>query len=836
MIGIVVVSHSYALAQAAVELASEMVQSDQRPTIAVAAGLDESTFGTDASAIAEAIGEADAADGVLVLLDLGSAILSAEMALELIDPDLAQRVKLSSAALVEGLVAAVVTASGGADLGTVQAEAEAGLQGKREHLDDTAQDPSDARPETVTALAPDAESRELMVDIPHGLHARPAARLVACVHRFPGTRVRLRNLNGSDRDVDAGSLSAVASLGVRQGHRVQVWAEGEHAGAALAALTTLADARFGDGAEPVPRGGTERMSDGGRSLRAETVPKGSAAMGSGLEAAIGVVVRAAGAVDAADYRSSGDPDGERDRLRSAVQAATAELREVAATTRERVGPGEAEVFDAHVALLQDAAMTEPAYADIAEGMPAARAWKRVGDAVASTWAELPDEYQRERAQDARSVTDRVLRHLVLGGEPPSSEQADNGQHILVVSELDPATAAQVDAQQTVGILSTGGGATGHGVLIASARGIPVLTGIPRAADLSDGTLVAFDVRNRTVLLDPSESEQQDFEALLGQRATQQDEDRDAASAPGQTRDGSLVTVQANVTSAPEAEQAVGLGAEGSGLVRTEVMFGGWSSAPTVDEQVAELTAVAVALGGRPMTVRTWDIGADKPLAFWAPSAEQNPFLGVRGVRAFIEDPGLLRDQLEAICRVALVHPVRVMFPMVATVGEVQWAWEQLAHAGSRLAAGVPESLEVGIMVEVPSAALRAEAMSVLLDFVSIGTNDLTQYTMAAERGNAGVEHLFDPLDPAVLGLVARVCADVAEGVSVGVCGGAASDPASAALLVGLGVDDLSATPVAVPRVKAVLRRHTSAQLQDLAQRALHCDSAEEVREVLEGLD
>ncbi len=835
MIGIVVVSHSHALAQAAVGLAGEMVESGPRPTIVVAAGLDETTLGTDAVAIAEAMGEADGEDGVLVLLDLGSAILSAEMALELIDPDVAQRVELSSAALVEGLVAAVVTAAGGADLSTVRAEAEAGLRGKREHLDGGGEDLSRDDSQPQAGFAPDARAREFVVGIPHGLHARPAARLVACVNGFADTRVRLRNLDGSDRDVDAGSLSAVASLGVRQGHRVEVRAEGEQAEQVLEALTALADEDFGDGSAAEPTGEREASSDGSRPEEAAPVTVGSA-LGSGLEAAIAAVLRAADAVDAADYEGSGDPGVEKGRLEASLTAAAAELREVAATTRDRVGPAEAEVFEAHVALLRDCAVTEPAFLDIADGATAARAWKRAGDVVAATWAELPDEYQRARAEDARSVTDRVLRHLLLGGEAGPSKPLDDGRHILVVPELDPATAAQVDVEQTVGILSIGGGATGHGVLIATARGIPVLTGVEQAAELRDGTVVAFDVRRRTVLVDPSASQRGDFEALLAQRSSQQDQDRAAAGAPGQTQDGSFITVKANVTSASEADQAIRLGAEGSGLVRTEVMFGGWSSAPTVQEQVAELTAVAQALGGRPMTVRTWDIGADKPLAFWAPAAEQNPFLGVRGVRSFVADPALLLDQLEAVCRVALEHPVRVMFPMVATVGEVQWAWEQLSLAGSRLPDGVPESLEVGIMVEVPSAALRAEAMSVLLDFVSIGTNDLTQYTLAAERGNAGVEHLFDPLDPAVLGLVARVCGDVAEGVSVAVCGGAASDPASAALLVGLGVDDLSATPVAVPRVKAVLRRHTTQHLQDLAQRALRCDSADEVRAVLAGLD
>jgi len=297
-----------------------------------------------------------------------------------------------------------------------------------------------------------------------------------------------------------------------------------------------------------------------------------------------------------------------------------------------------------------------------------------------------------------------------------------------------------------------------------------------------------------------------------------------------------VSVKANVTSASEAGRAVGLGAEGSGLVRTEVMFAEWGVAPTVAEQVAEFTAVAEALGGQMMTICTWDIGADKPLAFWKQTPEEHPFLRVRGLRSFLDDPALLLDQLEAVCLVAKDYPVRAMFPMVATVEEAQWALDRLEQAASRGEGGRPEGLEVGIMIEVPAAALRAEAMSAQLDFVSIGTNDLTQYTLAAERGNAGVAHLFDPLDPALLALIASVCRDVAEGVSVGVCGGAASDPAAAALLVGLGVDDLSATPVAVPRVKATLRRHTLETLQDLAARALRCDSATEVRQLLSSLE
>lgn len=857
MIGIVVVSHSHALAQAAVGLAAEMVEADQLPQIEVAAGLDATTFGTDAAAIAEAIGAADSPDGVLVLLDLGSAILSAEMALELVDPDVAARVSLSSAPLIEGLVAAAVTASGGAALNVVKAEAEQGLAAKRDHLGDKAGGEASPGVESPGAeprgagsagtgsagaeshgpepLGPDALTRELLVDIPHGLHARPAARFVACVNGFADTQVRVRNLDGSDRVADAGSLSAVASLGVQQGHRIEVRASGEHAREVLDALTALAGKGFGDGANGTSA--AAKQDTGGNEGSDHRSEPAEPTMGSGLEAAIGAVWRPDSDVDAADYEPSGDNATESDRLDEAIASACRNLEALIATTRAHVGAAEAEIFEAHLALVQDVGISAPARREMGQGVPAALAWQRAGDSVAEQFDGLDDDYQRERAQDVRSVTRRVLRQLIHSGaeEDASGEDGGGEQHILVVQELDPAAAASLDAEQVGGIVTVGGGSTGHGVIIASARGVPVLTGVREAADYPAGAVLAFDARDARVLLDPDESQRSGFEQMLRDRAAQQETDRAAAGEPGQTQDGTRVSVKANVTSASEASRAVELGAEGSGLVRTEVMFGAWGAAPTVQEQVAEFTAVAQALDGRVMTIRTWDIGADKPLAFWKQAPEQNPFLGVRGLRSFVEDPAVLLDQLEAVCRVARKHRVRVMFPMVATVAEVQWALDRLDEASDRVEGGRPDTLEVGIMIELPAAALRAEAMSVLLDFVSIGTNDLTQYTLAAERGNAGVEHLFDPLDPAVLSLISSVCRDVAEGVSVGVCGGAASDPAAAALLVGLGVDDLSATPVAVPGVKALLRRHTVEELRDLGERALRCDSAHDVRDLLSSL-
>ncbi|MGC1206578.1 MAG: dihydroxyacetone kinase phosphoryl donor subunit DhaM, partial [Ornithinimicrobium sp.] len=551
MIGIVVVSHSRALAQAAVALATEMVEASDLPHVVVAAGLNETTFGTDAAAIAEAIGEADSEDGVLVLLDLGSAILSAEMALDFIDPDVAARVELTSAAMVEGLVAAVVTASTGAGLSAVKAEAERGLQAKQGHLDDAssgdaAADTSHSDAATEGSLAADAATRQVRIKIPHGLHARPAARFVACVNRFAGTRVRLRNLDGADREADASSLSAVASLGVRQGDRVRIAAEGDHAEAVLEALAALAEGDFSDDAaqgEPPQTPAAQALAAPGDGDLSPDAP----VMGSGLEAAIGMVLRLDEAVDAADYEGSGELSTEEERLGGAIATAITELEEIAATTKDQVGPAEAEVFEAHVALLQDSALTKPAYAEIAEGVPAALAWQRAGEAVAEDFARLSDEYQRERAQDVRSVTNRVLRQLIHGGQAGLPEGAEGDQRILVVRELDPGTAARVDAEEIAGIVTIGGGSTGHGVLIASARGIPVLPGVPDAAQYADGTLVAFDVRDRRVIVDPSDAQRADFEQMLQDRATQQDLDRAAAAMPGQTKDGSSISVKANVT-------------------------------------------------------------------------------------------------------------------------------------------------------------------------------------------------------------------------------------------------------------------------------------------------
>jgi phosphocarrier protein FPr len=808
MIGIVVVSHSRALAEAAVGLASEMVAEGDRPVIVVAAGLDETTFGTDAAAVAEAIGAADSPDGVLVLLDLGSAVLSAELALEFVDPEVAERVKLSSAPLVEGLVAAVVTASTGATLDAVLAEASRGLAGKQDHLGDAvvSDAPAEATPDAFTEVAVSNE---------HGLHARPAAKVVGVAQRFDA-RVTLTNLTTGKGPVNAGSLSMVATLNAQQGHLLRIGASGPDANAAVAALGALADRGFDDLPKQTTGAGTAGAGAGAAGAGAAGAgAAGVGRSGSGLDVAIGPAIVADQEVDLSGYEPGG-VDVERQRAKDAQRTAGDQLTALRDQTAKTVGADEASIFDAQLAMLDDVELLDTVFTAITQGedKSAPDAWKSAMDAVATRFEELDDPYQRERAQDVRSVRDRVLRALVGKGETTPAEDG-----LLVVRELDAATAAGVDAERIVGVAVRAAGTTGHGVIVARSRGIPVITGIGDVA-VPAGALVGFDARAHEFVVEPSDGGER-LRTALRSRSAEREAALAAAEQPAVTVDGQTIAVLANVGSVQDAVDA--RGADGSGLVRTEVLFGDRRVAPTVEEQVEVFRAIAAAFGGQPITIRTWDVGGDKPLAFLPQEREANPFLGERGIRVFRRRPELLRDQLKAICEVAAETPVQVMFPMVTTADEVAWALQQLK------AIDPPEDLKVGIMIEVPAAALRITTLATGLDFVSIGTNDLTQYTTASDRGNSAVAGLADGLDPAVLQLIDRVVRGVPEGVEVAVCGDLASDPDAAVLLAGLGVHELSAVGPQVPTIKARLRQTNLEDAVTLAAAALSLPSAKEVR-------
>nr|WP_239028247.1 phosphoenolpyruvate--protein phosphotransferase [Pseudonocardia acidicola] len=812
----VVVAHSRPLARAAVALAEEMLHGGRVP-IAVAAGLDETTFGTDATAILDAITAADTGAGVVVLMDLGSAVLSAELALELLDDNARARVQLCPAPLVEGLVVAAVAAAGGADRAEVAAEAGGALAGKTAQLGAPATD--DRAAGAIPTGGADALTASFTVTNPHGLHARPAARLVQEV-RAAGGQVRLRNRSTGSGWVPAGSLSRVATLGAQQGHEVEVEVAGDGARGTLDRLLALAGRHFDE----------DTHGTGTAEVAQPRPARGPVPASPGVVVGPARPVRQP-ALDVPTARTD-DPAGAWRELSSALAAVRDEITGVRARAARDAGPAEAAIFDAHLLLLDDSGLLDDVRARVEAGEAAAPAWAGAVGRVAGEFAALPDPYMQARAADVRAVGAQVL-HALLGAAaaaPPAP-----GPGVLVAPDLTPAEAAGLDPQTVTGVVLAGGSPTAHSVILLRARGVPAVVGAgPAVLDVADGTPIALDGGDGKLVVDPPEAVLRDFRARAETFAARERRARIRAGEPATTHDGVRVLVGANVGSVADAVAASTSGADLAGLVRTEFLFLNRERAPDVAEQEAAYRDVADALAGRRITLRTLDVGGDKPLDYLPMPAEANPFLGLRGIRLALARPALLADQLLAAVRVAHDVPVSLMFPMVSTLDELLAARRMLDEAILRAGRGRPAGLQVGIMVEVPATALKAAAFAPYVDFLSIGTNDLTQYALAAERGNDAVAGIADPLDPGVLALVDAVCRGAGPDVLVAVCGELAADEHAVALLTGLGVRELSMAPPAVPRVKDVVRELDAGRAAALAAQALRVGTADAVRTLVAG--
>jgi multiphosphoryl transfer protein len=806
MVGIVVVSHSRALARAAVELAGQMLHGPG-PAIALAAGLDDTTLGTDAVQVKQAIEQVDGPDGVVVLLDLGSAVLSAELALDLLDSAIRDRVVLSPAPLVEGLVAAVVTASGGATATEVAAEAAGALAGKQAHLGAVSSAPGD-----MTQGGADALRGVFIVANPHGLHARPAARLVAHV-RTHDAQVQLTNLTTGNGPVPASSLSRVATLGARQGHEVEVSITGSQAAETLEQILALAARNFDEPEAPEP-------------ARSPLEAAGPVVASPGI--AIGPACRVEARRPTLPDHEPGDPAGNWRRLREAIAETRRDLSRTRARVSRETGEADAAIFDAHLMLLDDTELLADARAHIDAGVGAARAWHDAVTHVEEQFGTLDDSYLRGRAADVRAVGDQVLRRL-LGQDGALPAIAG----ILVAADLAPADAADLDTSLVTGVVLAHGSPTSHAAILATAKGIPMLVAAGNEAlAIADGTRLIVNADRGELLVDPTAEVLGDYERRLADRARRYALIHAEAALPAVTRDGRTIAVNANIGSLDDAKAAADAHADGAGLVRTEFLFHARSQPPTIHEQEAIYRAITDAFAGRRVVFRTLDAGGDKPLAFAPVEHEANPFLGVRGIRLSLRHPELLLQQLHAICAVAADAPVSVMFPMVSTVDELLAARAVVDEA---CGGQPPEGLRVGIMVEVPAVALKAAAFAPHVDFFSIGTNDLTQYALAAERGNPALAASADPLDPGVLGLIAELCRHAGT-AHVSVCGEIAADPVAVPVLVGLGVDSLSVAAPAVAEVKRRVRGIDAEQAAKLARTALRCASPGEVRALISQAD
>lgn len=825
MVGIVVVSHSAKIAEGVLDMARQMA--GPAAPLAAAGGIDdpENPIGTDTMKILAAIQAVYNEDGVVVLMDLGSALLSAEMALEFLPPEEAANVHLCAAPLVEGAMAAAVQASLGSPLAAVLQEAVGALAVKESQLGVT---PGEAA-EKETAVSGTGHTITLAVRNKLGLHARPAARFVRTAHQFTAD-ITVRK---GEQAANAKSINQVATLGVRQGDTIEVTAVGPDAEAALAALQALADDNFGDVDEDLTPAVEKTAVNAGQVKTAGGAVSGIAGS-PGI--AIGPAAHYRPALPEVTERTVDDPAGEWARLQTAVSKAETEIEQIRQTAVRQVGAAQADIFEAHELILQDPTLLEEAHQRIlSRKVNAEAAWHAAYEAMAARYAALEDAYMQARAADVRDVGQRVLRHL-QGITQPTFTLAKPA--VLLAEDLTPSDTAQLDPALVRGIAAERGGATSHSAILARGLGIPAVVGLgPVLEAIAEGQMIALDGRTGQFWPQPDE---ETLARLQKEQAAWQAERQKAqrlSQEKAVTADGRRVEIAANIGAPQEAAIALQYGAEGVGLFRTEFLFMERDSAPTEAEQFTAYQKAAELMGERPLIIRTLDVGGDKPLSYLDLGREDNPFLGWRGIRFCLETPDIFLPQLRAILRAGAGHNVKLMFPMISTLGELRAAKEMVEKAKEELRQAkrpFAEKMDVGLMIEVPSAVAIADQLAREADFFSIGTNDLTQYLLAADRGNRKVANLVDALHPAVLRMVRQTAAAAHEaGIWVGMCGELAGNAMAAPLLLGLGLDELSMASPSIPAVKTAVRQTTMAQAEKLAQAALQMESGTAVAEFLQ---
>jgi phosphocarrier protein FPr len=677
---------------------------------------------------------------------------------------------------------------------------------------------------------------DLVIRNKTGLHARPARVFVDIAKRFQST---IRVAHG-EKQVNAKSLISVLTLGVTSGQRISIDVDGADEAAAVAALEAAVWSGLGE--EPVGPEETEDRRQGTGDWRLETAETSNlsspvsslssqvSGLLQGVAGAPGIAIGAIHQFRRAEImvqeRAVGRAE-EHARLQTALDEAAEQL----ATLREqmllRAAHEEAEIFEAHRGILEDPDLLDLVRAKIAENHSAAEAWQAATEERATTLAGLSDQLLAERAVDVRDVGRRVLRLLV--GEGAQAPALPDTPFILVAYDLTPSETAALDPARVLGFCTAVGGPNAHTAILARALGLPaVVSAGPRVLDLPDQTEAILDGRAGSLTIAPDAGQIERARAEMQRLAARRAAAEQAAADPAITADGHRVEIVANIGGIADAERAAESGAEGVGLLRTEFLFLDRADAPTEDQQFEVYRDIVRALDGRPVIVRTLDIGGDKPLPYLDLPAEENPFLGERGIRLCLAHPDLLRQQLRAILRAAAFGPLRIMFPMIADIGELRAARAMVEQIRAEMNA---PAVDVGIMVEVPSAALMADMLAHEVDFFSIGTNDLTQYTLAMDRTHPNLAPKADGLHPAVLRLIQRTVDGAhAAGKWVGVCGELGSDPRAVPILIGLGVDELSISVPAIPTVKAQIRAATLADCQTRARLALACATANQVRE------
>lgn len=673
---------------------------------------------------------------------------------------------------------------------------------------------------TETAATPvsgETVERTITVPLAHGIHARPAAR----IRDLLATHVADVRLTKHDRSANARSPVGLLTLAIAYGDEVRITAIGPDAADTVAALAALIESGMGEkghGPAPVATAPVAPVTAAPATLPADGKLRG-------VTAAPGLAVGQA--------RRFRLPEIQVDLAGKGVAEEQARLDAARATLAARLDAeighahgAQRAIIAAHRAMLDDAELLASAAQAIRGGASAGHAWRAAIAPQAAALAASGDARLAERADDLRDLERRVLLVLTGTDEAPLAFPPAT---ILIADDLLPSQVTALDPGQVIGLCVERGGPTSHAAILAANIGLPMLVSLgPVLNQIAEDTPLILDAGIAQLHVGPSVETLDEARREVADRAARRAVALAAAAQPCHMADGTRIEAFANLGSQPDAEIAIANGAEGSGLLRTEFLFLDRETAPSVDEQAADYQAIADTLAGRPLIIRLLDIGGDKPAPYLPIPAEENPALGLRGIRVGFAHPQLLEDQIRAILRVQPIGQCKIMIPMIAGVDELRRVREILDRVRAEL--GIAEKVELGVMVETPAAAVTADLLAAEADFLSVGTNDLTQYALAMDRGNASVASAIDGLHPAVLRMIADTCRGAARhGRWTGVCGGLASDPLAVPILIGLGVTELSSTAAIVPEIKALVSGLNLDAVRAHAEAALACATAADVR-------
>lgn len=645
-----------------------------------------------------------------------------------------------------------------------------------------------------------------------GLHARPAALIRKTAQGFSSQS----QLQVGAKSASCDSLIGLMGLGIGEGDEVRVVCRGKDCEAALQALTAALSVAVHD-EQPAP------IAPAPRRVSTEAGVLQGVCAAPGL--VCGPLFRLAGIelpADTGHHRA----DEQLQRLDAALEQVRGEIRNTLEQARQRQAVEEEEIFAAHLALLEDPALLDAATDAIEHGSAATHAWRDAIQAQCAVLLALGIPLFAERSNDLRDLQQRVLRALL--GEAWQVELPAGA--IVSAHELTPSDLLQLSAQQAAGICMAEGGATSHVAILARGKGLPCVVALGAAVlEVPQGQRVVLDAANGRLELAPSEARHAEVHQLREAQKQRRQQQQALAQLPAHTSDGVTIEVAANVASSAEAQTAFENGADGVGLLRTEFLFVDRRTAPDEQEQRHAYQAVLDAMGDKSVIIRTIDVGGDKQLDYLPLPAEANPVLGLRGIRLAQVRPDLLDQQLRALLQVCPLERCRILLPMVSEVDELLHIRQRLDELCAELE--LTQRPELGVMIEVPAAALMAEQLARHADFLSIGTNDLSQYTLAMDRDHAGLAARVDALHPALLRLIAQTCAGAAKhGRWVGVCGALASDPLATPVLVGLGVRELSVSPLQIGEIKDRVRHLDAAQCRQRSLDLLDLSSAKAVRQ------